>query len=1052
MPTKIKCDCTASFPDSLWSYCDDDWYCPQCSHCLCWVWSKREQYPEQSDSAPGSDRELWIYPEDAPSEGSPPRFLMHFKLYRPDENRSLIQVSPEFVPPILNPPGDFSVSVHEPADGEPRIVELIPIRSARSFQLPDEGKTYSLRLEGEFPTTTISLRVCNAPILSWIVEGRGIGRPREDDTKSWLVLRNQGLEVKLTLTTRNAPVKLAAEVLETKVAIKFDEAPLTSRRELVLVNGLGSGYEISAHAHGSWTIRIDFKKFTRENQLAHLKLEPPLVGWRGRIPDVTFRYAPSWVRLDPPEGLVIPVMYWGEIRSNDRDNHEDNPDDPQLPPVVGELKLTNEGETPIKLKQPVVVYEKAALGSSWLKVDWSSTAKTGDDNSFELQPDTSVAIFARIDLTGFDPETQRTKMEPGPRATVRVSAADKSDEFDTFIRVDLVLPRYPCDYPLAIDFGNSFSYAAILNVNLISRLQEIVLAVHGYCADEFFPTALGIRRFNSSQPLKSDFVIGRAAFRLSTTGDGAPLLPITDLKRWIGQDLGDGMRSISDDGPDPQDVRLSTLVQMFLYGIIRRAEAVLRGYYIAKIVVSYPAKLAPVARRRFEDIVQDLCQQISKDRETIGQPITYGTYHKSRETYGIDEANAVATGFVLERALAVSPFTTEEELKPSFVVAAFDLGGGSLDTALLRFKCCNPESQLKTFESEYLGIGGQADFGGDNVTVAVFELLLRRLAELVGADDSAIQLLKNIPTAFQYNWKAGLIRWSYDILWLAAEQLKQWLCDVDAGDDKPLHFRLPDSRSESIKRLKGLLDRYLAGPASAWISLQDVYNYKITDLRPDHHGRGNYCVGDRINDSVKELSKFASNHNVNIDYVVLGGGSSRLPLVKQLLRDKANNFDNAHIIFDPRKLKCLVAEGLVRTVEYIETEGRPLLARSGRHTTSALGVMNGTMPITLIPACSKVESEKMFIFCTADGRPFSPSKVTKNGRITIYADIDAVQGQRRKLIDFDISSIAGQLTPQSQAALTLDGDEDRVVLHVTVDSDKHYEFNLKTADPRNPTR
>ncbi|MCX7406663.1 MAG: hypothetical protein NTZ32_01105 [Planctomycetales bacterium] len=574
-------------------------------------------------------------------------------------------------------------------------------------------------------------------------------------------------------------------------------------------------------------------------------------------------------------------------------------------------------------------------------------------------------------------------------------AADDTDFWPVTIQVGRLLPRKPCPFPLAIDFGNSFSYAAVLNEGIIRDLSDPIIGVHDRFALEEFPTILAVRRFVPDHPLQSEFVVGTFAQAVSSDNDGLGW-PVTDLKSWLGQDDGDQERPVIDAGQMTYYVRVSVLVQMFLYGVIQRAEAIFRQYFVAKIVTSYPAKLTPHARRRWLSLVDDVCMQISKEREPRNQPIEH--CHAQ-----VDEANAVATGFVLDNEQRQYELADHEHGQDGFVVAAFDLGGGSLDTALLRFRIDNPDGGIGIYASKYLGIGGQPDFGGDNVTIAVMELLCDRIASRLPTSRLSETLLANLPSPQNHFQTAGPSRGLYEALWTAADWFKRSLCEQAVGAAAgPLQLSV-NSPDPHVRAFIELLHATLKDPQFR-PSLDEVYRHPI---RADQHGKGSYTVEQRLAVSIDELATFAKNKSVTVDYVVLGGNSSRIPLAQDLLK---LSFPDAQIVFNPKRLKCRVAEGLVRTIYYLDGVG-PSLALSGQCTTRSIGVLvNGTgEPVVIIPACTPVDPSQRFPLVAKNGKSIALRRVALSGRLAVYTDVEH-RRFRREIGSFDLGKLSVPIT------------------------------------------
>lgn len=1026
----LACLCNTVESRAAWSCCEDDWYCPQCGQQICWLTST-EQYPADHSQLPGADSEIWAYPS---RDG---RFLIRFFLYYPSAERELSQGAPVIAAAELRQSPDFEARVQPAQPGLATTVELVPRKSNQSAELiPRDGLKCQLKLSGNFPPTHFKVRMCRTPNLRWEIQGRGIRRSDAAGANNWLVQRRERLDLQLRLYTENAPVKLAELSTANDLFPVLD--PRGTAPELNLYEVPAAGSEISEAASALWRLRVDGRCFNSVGQKLKLAPKWQLAGGRSnQLPAIEMKYAPSDVAFEPHE-LAVSQMYWGEVRSNDWENRLENPDDHRLPPVIAELLIRNDGDKPIKLRRPEVPAHKEG-GERWLETDWLNPGQADESGNVELPPNSSAAILVLIsfqDHSVIGGASVVDSIDPGPRGSIRVTAADESDFWPVTIQIGRILPRKPCPFPLAIDFGNSYSYAAILNEGIIRELPDPILAVHDRFLLEEFPTTLAIRRFLPDQPLRSDFVIGVPMVASPSSDEGG--WPVSDLKRWLGQEEGDPERSVIDAGKETHYVRVSILVQMFIYGVIQRAEAILRQYHVSEIVTSYPAKLTPAARRHYVSLVDKLCEQITIDRTSRRAPL--------KHCHGmIDEANAVATGFVLDNEQYEHQADVVEDLNNGFVIASFDFGGGSLDTALLRFRIENPDHGIPAYSSAYLGIGGRSDFGGDNVTVSVMELLLDRIASKLPQDGITKNLLDELPAPQFQSRKAGVPRELYDTIWTVADWCKRLLCSP-SNVVKSSPF--PDSTqtaSPQVRAIVALFRTWLRDPEFL-PSLDDVYEHQI---RADQHGKSGYTVQQRLKEGVEELARFASRHSESgtVNYIVLGGGGTRIPLVQEELK---RQFPDARIVFNPNRLKCRVAEGLVRTIDYLNNVGynlstpvderEPSLALSGQCTTRSLGVLvAGTnTPIVLIPVCTKVDPSRRFPF-VINGRPIALRQVSRAGRLTVYADVE--QPRLRRPVGV---AILDDVPSQSRnVSLCFAGhDEESLRLVIETDGQLHF-FDLQ---------
>ncbi len=316
---------------------------------------------------------------------------------------------------------------------------------------------------------------------------------------------------------------------------------------------------------------------------------------------------------------------------------------------------------------------------------------------------------------------------------------------------------------LAIDFGNSNTYAVYV------KGDRLVPALGGR-DPENFPTALYFQDVPDPALLKVE--IGKEAVARGQK-DPSTMVPWL-LKRW----LLDDKRSWETPWPirtgNGQLCRLrrGELIRIFIEKVILECEKALR-MTVTKVGLSYPANFGPRARRRLDEVLAELEKRRKAEYPHLADEIRIERVADFDSSP--DEASAVAIGFVHD------PERYEKEIVPAlgpektFLVASFDFGGGSIDSALLRFKSIG--DRLPQFESAHLSLGGDENFGGDNVTIAVSQLLLERFRTLLKNQSPVLEFL--VADGNDGN-AAGTDPWNnYQHLRVLAEELKRYLCQLE---------------------------------------------------------------------------------------------------------------------------------------------------------------------------------------------------------------------------------------------------------------------------------
>lgn len=1002
---QVRCGCNrAGWP--LWGFCDDDLVCPQCGKKVAYLQSANRQ---RSD---GGEAEIWIYPQKR-AGFDVKQYTFPLSLCYADQGRRRQQR-----PPWI----DFDRSV---VDASPRFqAALAPLEHARSFhcrlirsdqsgsqepapdemRLPASGLKGSVTLMGDFGKRKFRLRICNAPQMEVALQGRGVEevkRPEPAAGKSCEVIMSDALEVDLVLRALTAPVLVAEDLREIDVLDRdegFGESPHACV-SAQLGEPLRAGTWIRPGRPWTARLHLDTRQFRRPGQKCQLLLPlktaiirtPPLILDLVRVEKGRLAF---W-----PNPLSVEVMYAGEIRSS---APYENVEGPDRPAVIGRLYVSNEGDEKIKLQRPRAVPGKNCPLNRWIDVAWApaedGSSPADKDGGIELLPGKQREIYVAVDLRSF----AREKTPPcrSLSATIVVAEAGKSvDDRDVPGKVEFsiaeVRPREPLRRPLAIDFGNSHSYAAVWHPEPVTRRQAIV-PTHDVQDPEHFPTAIFFH--DISDPKRPDYVVGRQA------ADRAGALPqalVTDLKRWIGESGRPSLRNVRDAAGRSRPWEIDDLVRLYLKAVIQRAEAILRRYTITRIGVSYPARFNVDRRDAFTRLIRQFCEQSAEDPD-LG-PLDLADLD-------IDEANAVAIGFVFESEVQktlLSKVVSQQE--PAFVVASFDFGGGSVDTALLRFEVEDGDLRMPVFRSEYLGIGGDESFGGDNVTLAAMELLKGRVRKkLVGRpaeDRGVVAWLDRIPSPVQLDQAPSDLHRAYQALWAAAEEIKLFQsrhANGPAGEEEQNVFRhrlqellinrfaaacgfgdmnalLRQALNEGIDR-----DEFLIG-------LDELYDHSVAcDMTCDD----GYSVRERLEKCVDELCSFAASRQVSIHFAVLGGSGCRLPLVSDMFARKKGQFPRelggTQIVYDPDRTKCRVASGLARYLD-IPRHSRHRFARSRDYTADAIGLRipgSGEF-LAIVPNCTPVHAPGVWHRFESEGKPLRVENLLPT--ILLYRQEDAAR-------------------------------------------------------------
>ncbi|HEX7378828.1 MAG TPA: hypothetical protein VF278_17025 [Pirellulales bacterium] len=261
----------------------------------------------------------------------------------------------------------------------------------------------------------------------------------------------------------------------------------------------------------------------------------------------------------------------------------------------------------------------------------------------------------------------------------------------------------------------------------------------------------------------------------------------------------------------------------------------------------------------------------------------------------LDEASAAAFYFLHKRIFEVpgALYRLRYLYPEGFNLLLYDCGGGTTDIALVRAKA----SDSQTLDVQVLGRGGMRDFGGDDITEAVFHLLKAKLAHRLQAmlDGQQRQRLPALPRS-PAEWPAwlranddtveALVPTRFDPgsqyqaekskqtnaarLWERAENAKKGLITASRPyrtDEKK------DGLTDNLKtqhKLSGQQEQELA--AAIEIDVKDV----------------NELVCGRIRESVRRCNSLIQECLLaaggQVDCVCVAGNASRYPLIQETLK------------------------------------------------------------------------------------------------------------------------------------------------------------------------
>jgi hypothetical protein len=1095
MPKDRDCRCKDGHLP-LSSFCQDDLYCSQCGGRVAWLESEPHGLPNPALEKAGESI-FWIYAKRDASQETYFHLPLEYNSLNENRNnkdRDLILSEEQCEVEATNWPYKFELEFVGEASsdrgGRTRctgvrlklhrtFVEKLGDNWTRDHKLmPAEGIRCTLTLVGNCGEHTFALLACGEP--RHVIEVRDKDGPLlqdrlpnidelpDDLDHAWAIAKRGHRELEIRVQVESGFLCLQGGKSE---ALEQNPTLIRPKEDFVFSSAspedciLGPGHPpciISASFDSSrWVpgeLQMIRAMFLVELLQCYDVWIPLYLEPRG---DVAFR---------PSQEFRIPPMYYGEVAWSQSDDSEDTPG-----PNFAHIKVFNSGEETLKIRRPRV--ESQDLPDiDWIEVGW--VARLGDPTPIEPNADHSLDLGVKIDLSRVTPALHKARTSLTATISLESDVEDLLP-WDLPVVVQSVEERPELGTPLAIDFGNSNSYAAYM-------MGSRPVAVLGGGDPENFPTVLHFQEPPDASLSKVE--IGRDAL---AEGERAPSSMVRWLlKRWLLDEPGEWKSPWPIRTSRGQAFTLSKgeLIRIFLEKIILKSEKALRRT-ITRIGLSYPANFSPRARRRLDVIIAELEERLKASRPHLRHAIKIERI-ATRES-SPDEASAVAIGFVHDND------RFEREVLPhlgpdrTFLVASYDFGGGSIDTALLRFT--SMAGRIPYFESEHLSLGGDESFGGDNVTTAVFQLLLDRFrgsirAAAPGAEFPIVD--------FNERQSIGTDRWTnHQNLRVLAEHLKRYLCRVhspgaaepppvgSAGAGmassqatgstatgrlaaiaappalEPLEFAIVEFFNRIILRLPTAPpDGPAADPASLRVSfresmlrltLADVYNHQICyDVRLQLY----YSVEERIRKSIGQLRGFVEDARLRSAgafplFIVLAGAACRLPLVGELLADEIKD---VHVIDNPlgrpdARPKSKVAFGLGRYLDYLANAPYRMekLSRAGHYTHGPIVWKGGGGDFVVwIPTCVLLTLDRWFVL---EGVPLRIC-LRPGNTIDVYHEAFNLE----KIGTFDLSRPATDGDPShdrtlpemidmsepSEVLLKVDGSEEKLLLKVRYGKDE----------------